>query len=1036
VEPVLHESILRRGLFVAVGVSLTHPRRIFVPTFSDFTKRPQPLLVLSAFAIALIVAAPFIYSSAHRMSAGLASSGLTAHRAASPLHARSQSVPPAVREHVRARFAALPLAFEKNEGQANERVQYLARGSGYNLYLTASDAVLAVSSGSNQTMSKPRQMMEQRLLGYSRQRRRVIRRQSMQGSRVTPSPVASLRMPGVKGNRAARIEGQQPLPSRVNYFIGKDARNWHRNVEQFGRVRYRDVYPGVDLAYYGQHHQLEFDFIVAPNASAAPIALSFAGLRHLAADASGNLVLSLPNGNLTLRKPAAYQVQDGIRQAVDAKFVLQANHHVGFRLGTYDASRELVIDPSLSYATYLGGNGADESYGIAVDNAGNSYVTGESDSTSGFPGTNPTAGGFDAFVVQLSASGALGYTTILGGSGDDLGSAIAVNPSTGAVYVAGITTSTDLPVTSGAAQSTSGSPASSTCVTGVNNVAAACTDGFIFQLTAAGVPAYVTYLGGSNDDGAFGVAIDPAGNAYVTGFTFSSDFPRQSALFPTFNNGGLVTPPFEDAFVAEVNSSGTAWIYSTYLGGQNNDYGNAIAVDASGNAYITGGTSSADFPVSTGAFQTQCGTDGACNANQGGNGLLYSDAFVTKLSAGGSSQTLLYSTFLGGSGDDSGAAIALDTAGNLYVTGQTAYDNSTLTTDDFPVVMGGFQGTFQSTSGGINAFVSKLNPAGGGTSDLVYSSYLGGNVADTGLGIAVDPANNAYVTGSTLSSNFPHTGGFQTSLSGNSDAFVTQVLSGGASLGYSSYLGGVGDEDYDISNAAFLGAGVALSPSAQVFLAGSTSSSSGFPAGGTPLQGSYGGGSFDAFEAVVATTSAPDFTIAGTTPAAVAPGAAGTSTITLTSVNGYASSVALTCSVSGTGSPLPACSASSFAPTSVTPTSSGATSTLTITTTGPSAALAHPGKIFYAMWLPFVGMAFVGTGMRSKASRKKLIGVLMMGTVLFAICLMPACGGSGSSGGGGGSTGTLAGTYTVTITGTGTDASTTTHTTTVSLTVN
>jgi hypothetical protein len=985
----------------------------------------------TVFVIALIAVALLVLAPTHHAIARTASSlSLPPQSGSQSKASQAKTMTPAARERLQATFAALPLAFEQNQGQTDPQVKYMARAGGYTLYLTSSDTVFSFASTSSKPMSRPKQMMEQRLLGYSRATHKVIRRQPTQ-NRPSPSSVASVRMHIVNGSPAANVEGRDLLSGKVNYFIGNNPHNWHKNVPEFARVSYSGIYPGVDLVYHGQQKELEFDFIVAPNANPAPIDLSFSGTQHMRTDAAGNLLLASAAGEIMLHKPVAYQQQNVTREMVDARFVLKSNHEVGFVLGSYDHSRELVIDPSLSYATYIGGNGDDEAYGIALDSGGNSYITGESDSSSGFPGGNPSAGGYDAFVVKINANGTLGYTTFVGGSGDDLGSSIAVTfTPAGVAYVAGITTSTDLPVSAGAAQSTSGSAAGANCTTGTGT--APCTDGFIFQLDSTGAPAYVTYLGGNNDDGAFGIAIDGSGNAYVTGFTFSANFPLQSALYSALNDDVASNPPFEDAFVTEVNPTGTAWVYSTYLGGENNDFGAGIAVDFNDNAYVTGGTYSTDFPTTTGAFQTICGTDGNCNA---GSGKIFSDVFVTKLAAGGG--TLSYSTYLGGGSDDTGLAVNLDAAANVYVTGQTTADNTNFVTDNFPIV-GGFQTTYGNgtSSAGSNAFVSELNPAGQGSSDLLYSSYLGGSTADAGLGIAVDNQGNAYVTGSTLSSDFPTVAAFQATLNGNSDAFITHVAPGGASLTYSSYLGGPGDENFDSSTQSFLGGAVTLYSlgSFGTYLTGTTSSSTGFPVTGSPLQATYGGGPFDAFTATVTTA---DFTISATTPTSVAPGASGTSTVTLTELNGYNLPVNLTCSVTGTGSPLPACG--SFSPASpITPTSGGAMTTLTITTTGASAALVRPSKFFYAMWLPIAGMSLIGMGFSSTRSRrKKLLGFLMIGIVMSALFLMPACGGSssgGGGGGGGGSTGTPAGNYTVTITGT--DANNLSNSTAVTLTVN
>jgi hypothetical protein len=737
-----------------------------------------------------------------------------------------------------------------------------------------------------------------------------------------------------------------------------------------------------------------------------------------------------------LHKPVVHQEQNGVRQVVNAQFFLKANHQVGVSLGNYDRDHELVIDPSLSYATYLGGNGDDEAFGIAVDNLGNSFITGESNSTSGFPGANPSFGGFDAFVVEIKSDGTRGYTSFVGGSGDDLGTSIAVD-SAGATYIAGITTSTNIIATPGAPQASSGSASGSTCTTG--NGSGPCTDAFVFSLDPTGANLlYFTYLGGNNDDGAFGIAVDGSRNAYVTGFTFSANFPLSHAHFSALNNNVVSNPPFEDAFVTEVSASGTGpFIYSTYLGGLDNDFGNGIAVDFVGNAFVTGATSSIDFPTTVGAYKTSCGTDGNCNA---GSGRIFSDVFITKIPAlGGQLAGPVFSTYVGGSSTDTGLAIALDSSNppNAYVTGQTTHDNANALTGDYPVTPGVFQpnygGGTGNASAGSNAFVTKLNPTG---TALVYSSYLGGSTSDSGFGIDVDSSNNAYITGSTLSTDFPHTGGFQTSLNGKSDAFVTQVDLNGGSLVYSSYLGGTGDENFDSVTNFFIGGAIAVDSSSNVHLAGTTSSSSGFPiTSGAVVQPSYGGNPFDAFAATVLSTTAPDFTISASAPAAVNPGSAGTSTITLTSVNGYSLAVNLKCSVSATQTPPPTCSSSSFSTNPVTPTTGGATTTLTIQTTGPTGRLApnsRPSGIFYAMLLPISGMALLGAGLGSVGSRRKVLGVFLLGIIMAGLLLLPACGGGG--GGGGKHGGTPAGNYTVTVTGT--DANNLSHSTSLTLTVN
>jgi hypothetical protein len=394
--------------------------------------------------------------------------------------------------------------------------------------------------------------------------------------------------------------------------------------------------------------------------------------------------------------------------------------------------------------------------------------------------------------------------------------------------------------------------------------------------------------------------------------------------------------------------------------------------------------------------------------------------------------SLAYSSFLGGENIDEGLGIAVDSSG-VYVTGLT--ESTT-----FPL-----QVAWQKTLGGAqNAFVSKLSPITSTPSTLLYSTYLGGNQTDAGTSIAVDANQNAYVTGQTSSPNFPVASPTQATLGGGNDAFVSVINSSG-SLFFSTFLGGSQNENTN-SNGANLAAlgSIAVDTSGNVYVTGNTLSSN-FPATTGVSQASCSSCSGatptpDAFVAKYAVPITGDFSVSASAPTAVNPGTSATSTVTLTSVNSYSSPVNLSCTVTGSGSPLPACSASSFATNPVTPTTAGATSALTITTTGPTAALVHPSKFLFATWLPIAGLSLVGVGFSSARTRKrKLFGFLMIGMMLAALFLMPACGGgsgSGGGGGGGGTGGTPAGAYTVTITGTGTDSATTTHATTVTLTVN
>lgn len=923
--------------------------------------------VVAVIAVALIVLSP-----AHREAARTASS---ASLASQPRLSQAKAVTPAARERLQAAFAALPLAFEQNQGQIDPQVKYMARGNGYKIFLTNNEAVFSF---------QPKSPASDLTTG-----RRMQGLHAKNSFNHQNSLAAVVRMRLVGGNSEAQVAAGNPLPGKTNYYLGNDPRNWHTNISQYARVSYKNVYPGIDLAYYGEQSRLEFDFIVSPEANPTPIDLTFSGAQHLTANASGNLVVSSAAGDVVLHKPVAYQQQDGNRQLVDARFVLKANNQVCFQLGSYDHSRELVIDPSVTYATYLGGGAEDDGYGIAFDGSGNAYVTGQTASTN-FPTVggvvpNANAGGFDVFVTKIAANGSsLIYSTYVGGSGNDSGNALALDAS-GDAFVAGGTSSTDFPTTTGAFQKTFGGGS---------------LDAFVFELNPGGTAlTYSTYLGGTGTDVANGIAVDASG-AYVVGSTSSTDFPThipiQSSIAGSLNG-----------FVAKLSPAGSSLLYSTYLGGGTGDFAAAVAV-ASGAAYVTGAAENTAFPTTNGAFQTTCGS---CSGD-------LPDAFVTVFNAAGTS--FVYSTFLGGGNIDQGLGIAVDSSGDAYVTGLTQ-------STDFPL-----QSAWQQTLGGAqNAFVSELNPSG---TALLYSTYLGGSQTDTATSIALDQNQDAYLTGQTESSNFPLVNPTQATIGGGNDAFVSEFNSAGA-LVFSTYLGGLLNENTSTTGESALGSIAVDAAGANVYVTGNTLSTN-FPTIAAEQNSEAGG--IDAFVAKYAFPTTPDFVFSATTPAAVSPGSSSTSIVTLTSINGYNFPVNLTCSVAGTGSPLPVCG--SFSPASpVTPNGPGAKTTLTITTTGASAAIFHPSKFLYAMWLPIVGMSLMGMGFSSARSRrKKVLGFFLIAMVMLALCLMPACGGSSNSGGGGGGCSgcTPAGSYTVTITGAGTDASATTHSTTVTLTVN
>ena len=696
-------------------------------------------------------------------------------------------------------YGKLPLSFEVNHGQTDVRVKFLSRTSGYTLFLTGDEAVLALS-GKTASPDKAK------VAGVAH---------NLHSVPAAPKAGGVLRMKLRNANPEAKVTGVNELAGTSNYFIGNDPAKWRTNVPTYAKVKYEEIYSGIDLVYYGNQRQLEYDFVVAPGADPSRIKFDVHGAKRIRRDAQGDLVLTMGEGEIRWHKPTVYQEKDGVRQLVAARYAITDKNRVGFAVAEYDSGRALYIDP-LIYSTYLGGSGRDVGFGVAVDSAGNAYVTGVTASTN-FPITpgafQTTSTGEDAFVTKLNSTGsALVYSTYLGGSGLNSGGPIAVD-SAGNAYVAGITDSTDFPITPGAFQ------------TVCNQCAGVNWDGFVTKLNPSGSAlVYSTYLGGSGVDQINGIAVDGSGDAYVAGVTSSTNFPTTPGAFQP-NCAGVCNIDNPDAFVTELNSTGSALVYSTYLGGSGEDSGTGIAVDSAGDAYVNGFTCSTDFPVTPGAFQTTYNSSSCVNL--GGN------AFVTKLNSTGSA--LVYSTYLGGSGEDSGTGIAVDSAGDAYVTGST-------TSTNFPT-MNPLQ---PANGGGYDAFVIKLNSTG---SALVYSTYLGGSGSDSGTGIAVDSAGNAYVTGGTSSTNFPTFDPLQPANGGGGDAFVSKLNPSGSALVYSTYLGGSGGDN---------GFGIAVDSAGNAYVTGITESTD-FPTM-NPFQPTYGGGNSggigDAFVSKIAKPSA------------------------------------------------------------------------------------------------------------------------------------------------------------------------------------
>jgi uncharacterized repeat protein (TIGR01451 family) len=1003
--------------------------------YSPISGNSAKIICFIIFVVLLFAAVlPPYWSEASIVSSNTPSSASSTSDGSSPLK------PPDA-------FGRLPLSFELNQGQTDSQVRFLARGQGYSLFLTTNGAVFSFDEPS------------------------TALRMYLQGVATSP-----------------RISGVDELPGKVNYLLGRESDKWRTNIPTYARVSYEQIYPGVDLIYYGNQRQLEYDFVIAPGVSFKQIRLAFDGTSKPRLNRHGDLVIKSGTHKITLLRPQAYQEIGKQRREVSVRYLLNTRGQVTFQIGNYDKRQQLIIDPVLVYSSFLGGSDQDRGNGIAVDSSGNAYIAGQT-SSADFPTGSPlqmvSAGPSDAFVSKLNASGsALVYSTYLGGSSSDLAMSIAVD-NAGNAYITGLTTSNNFPVANALHPTSTGS-----------------TDGFIAELNASGSAlVYSTYLGGRGSDGGNSIAVDSLGNAYVTGFTSSRDFPTTNPLqtsrsgntiFKSINsagswtasdsgliaatvndlkfhpsnssfiyaatetgvyktldggvswtalsgqtalpvnrvaldptdanviyaatNGGVykstdggnnfsamnnglgaisvrtiivdpVTPttlyvttgfssyfrsidggtnwtqrfmsgagvinsltidpntpttlyaattigvfkstdsgtnwtasntgfPFpinissvsidktnnflyvptifgifksadgantwtnitdfsafttvsriaidpanssiiyiatplglfktvdggatwnasgngfpnsnvlslvvdpgqastlyigtssgSDAFVTKLSAGGAAQVYSTYLGGSVADVGSGIALDSAGNVYLTGSTGSSNFPTAN-ALRPAISSG--------------TDAFVTKLHANGSG--LVYSTFLGGDSNDAGAAIAVDGDGNAYIGGTTS-------SQDFPTV-NAFQSTNPSQTN--EAFITKLNPAG---SSLIYSTYLGGDSADSCSAIAVDAAGSAYVTGTTSSRNFPVVGAFQPVLRG-SDAFITKLSPSGSSLIYSTFLGGFSSD---------LGAGLALDQFQNAYVVGMTSSAD-FPTV-NPLQATFGGGNLDVFVA-------------------------------------------------------------------------------------------------------------------------------------------------------------------------------------------
>lgn len=784
-------------------------------------KTCSPTRVLVAITLLMIFAAVALTAGSSAAKLGGANAANSQRLFAS--RSTSSATAPSARQPVLATYSHLPLIFEPNQGQTDASVRFLARGAGYGLYLTAQEAVLAFQQAAANS-------------SHTVVRTSVVSMKLMRAAAADPA-------------------GEVQLPGKSNYFIGNDPAQWHVDIPQFARVRYRNVYPGIDLVYYGNQGRLEYDFEVAPGSDPGLVTLTFQGRRNQELqkpriDASGDLVESIGGSDVRMQAPRVYQKLGAEERVVLGRFALRGQNRdeVGFEVGAYDRSRALIIDPTLTYSTYLGGSGVESCStitglpftpgcpAIAVDAAANAYVAGSTNSTD-FPGT---AGEFqpalapgaaaNAFITKFSPAGSLEFSTYLGGNGTDYTAGVAVDSGFN-VIVAGTTSSANFPTTNGP----SNTAFQTAPLSGGKHV-------FFSKIDPTGkILLYSTYLSGHGIDIASSLALDPGGNGYITGTTTSADVETG---FPSTIGSYQTSPKATNQFFftkVDPNASGSTSVpYSTYIGGSSpstgSTVGGGVAVDSNSNAYITGGTNFIDMPLLD-AYQA---------INEGGL-----DAFVVKINPNGVTGTqLLYSTYLGGSGDDVGYGVAVDSTGDAYVTGSTS-------STDFNVTGITLTTSLQPTNGGgTDAFLAKLGIPCVGTScttfdvPLAYFTYLGGSGTDVATSIVVDNNSGARIAGWTNSTNFPIIVGSRPVQSayggGTSDAFFATINTAATCsplvtpncvvTSTTTYFGGTG---------ADLGTGVALDQQGASYLVGETTSSTGFPLQ-SPNQGVLDGPS-DAF---------------------------------------------------------------------------------------------------------------------------------------------------------------------------------------------
>lgn len=610
-------------------------------------------------------------------------------------------------------YGKIPFYFIPNEGQVHEQALFYAKTSGYTLWLTRNGLIF------------------DRIMNLGDLQRRSVSK-----------------LVFLNANKNANVAPAETADYKVNYFIGSDRTQWRTGIPTSKTVLYKELYKNIDLKVYGAEKEIEYDFIVKPGGTITDIKFEYGDVKKTSLDEEGRLVVETDFGEMKHNKPSCYQIIEGEKVEIVGQFKEICKNIYSFEVNDYNGEYALIIDPVvLVYSTYLGGSKFEYGRGIAVDKSGAAYVTGDT-SSDNFPTKKALfgkrKGSGDIFLTKISPTGAsLIYSTYLGGSSWENGMGIAVDDEN-AVYLTGTTDSKDFPTKNPYQK---------------NRVWF--TDVFVAKIKNDGSDLiYSTYLGGWDFDRGYGIAIDKTGSAYVTGETSSSDFPTKNPIYKY--KGGY----WGDVFITKINKDGSDLSYSTFLGGSGNDGEPAIAVDASGSAYVVGHTESNNFPTKN-PFQ--------------GKKSSYSDVFITKINPSGTS--LVYSTFLGGKGEDYGSDIALDKKGAAYITGETTSSNFPIKNAMYPKYKGGGAWLWE------DVFITKVHPKGNA---LVFSTYLGGTGQDEGYSIALDNNDDIYVSGMTKSTDFPVKDAFQNNLGGGEwgDAFIVKIKPNGRTMEYSSYLGG------------------------------------------------------------------------------------------------------------------------------------------------------------------------------------------------------------------------------------------------------